>query len=151
MNSQRLWGVALGVSLTVNAFCIAALLTSVFALRDPPAQRQGLPPEARALFRAIDPRQQPGFDASIRRLRQHREDVRNALVAQPFDAAALAEAFARLRETEAEKAAHAHRKVAEVAARLSPEQRRQLAEFVGRRPGRRGPGEGRHPRPPHPL
>ena len=136
MNSQRLWGVALGVSLTVNAFCIAALITNVFTPRlGPDHGRPSLPTAAHALFREIDPREQPGFRESIQALRQHRSAVRTALSADPFDAEKLAAAFAKLRQAETQKAAHAHQKIAEVAASLSPEQRAQLARFIGRRRG----------------
>ncbi len=142
MNSHRLWGVALGISLAVNAFCIAALVTNVFAPGPEPGHRPPpLPPEARALFRQIDPRELPGFRDSMDALRQRRGEVRGALTAQPFDADRLAAAFAELRQAEADRAAFAHQKIGEVASRLTPEQRQALAELIGRRRGM--------PRPPH--
>lgn len=140
MNSQRLWGIALGVSLTLNIFCLAALLTNLLVpAQGPDHKRPPLPAEARALFHQIDPRRQPGFHDSIRSLREDREAVRDALTAEPFDAAQLEQALARLRSSETRKAELAHRKIAEVAAQLDAEQRQHLARFVERRRRRPAP------------
>ncbi|MGJ8669022.1 MAG: periplasmic heavy metal sensor [Oceanococcus sp.] len=153
MNNHRLWGIALGVSLTVNAFCIAALVTNVFAPRHERGDRPPpLPPEARALFREINPRQIPGFRESMAELRQHRDTVRLTLTADPFDREKLNAALAQLRQSEAKKTAYAHQKIAEVAAGLAPEQREKLAKFVGRHRGMPPPDDrgGRPPPRPEP-
>lgn len=151
MNSQRIWGITLGVSLTVNVFCIAALLS--YVLGGQPGshhKRAPLPPEARALFRELNLREMPGFRESINLLKQRREAVRSALVAEPFDPEKLDLAFAQLRESEAQKARFAHDRVTEVASKLAPEERRIMAEFVGRRGTKRGPdGPGKLPRANH--
>ncbi|MGJ8687218.1 MAG: periplasmic heavy metal sensor [Spongiibacteraceae bacterium] len=141
MNSHRIWGVALGVSLTINAFCLAVLLTGWLA--PPHEERRGpLPPQARALFEQVAPHRQPGFREAAKAIRQQRMAVRSALVAKPFDATNLSVAFAALRETENAAAVRAHQRIVDVAATLPLEGRRQLSKLVGRRPGK-------PPRPPH--
>lgn len=157
MNKQRVWGVALGVSVTVNVFCIAALVTLMLTRpldRGPDRRPMPLPAEARDLFREIDPRQQPGFQRVREELGQRRRAVRDALTAQPFNSERLNLAFEQLRTVEHRAAALAHQRISEVAQDISPEQRETLAEFVERRPGPPPPGgsggPGKRPPPPPP-
>ena len=149
MNSQRIWGLALGISLSLNAFCLAALLTGWFgsgpAHHDP---GQHLPPQARELFRELAPFRQAGVREAMQTIRQQRQGVRAALTAEPYDPDELAAAFARLREAETTAALRAHQHISRVAATLSAQDRKQLARFVGRRQGPRGAGQ-RMPPPEH--
>ena len=135
MNKPTIWAFALGVSLAVNVACIAALVTLGLLPnrggdhRPPPAT-----PAAAALFRAVDPRRDPEFGRAVQALRAERRAVREALMAEPFDAARLDAALARLRQAESRVASLAHRRVVAVAETLSAPERAALAEFVGRRP-----------------
>ena len=134
MNSHRIWGLALGASLTVNAFCIAALLTGYLSAKPPHWQAHApLPAQARALFEDIAPHNQPGLRQSIRHIRAQRQDVRAALTADPFDIEALNQAFINLREAEKQAAVRAHQRITEVASKLSPEERQQLAKIIAHR------------------
>jgi Spy/CpxP family protein refolding chaperone len=71
--------------------------------------------------------------------RAARAAVRDALLAEPFDRAALERAFAGLREQRAQAQAAAHATVVELAEKLGPEQRRKLARRGRGRRGGRGP------------
>lgn len=135
MNSQKLWGVVLGASLTVNVFCIAALaalLVTSGQWRHGPSQMSSLPAEAQALFQEISLRQQPGFRQSIREVREQFAAVDEALMADPFDAQQLHEAFAALRQAKTASAELAHQRIAEVAASLTPDEREALAGMIGK-------------------
>ena len=61
-------------------------------------------------------------------VRAAREQVREALVAEPFDPAQLEAALARLRERSAAIQLDMHRGLVESARTLTPEQRNRLAE-----------------------
>lgn len=138
MNSHRMWGIALGISLSLNVFCISALMTGWLAPPPPHhgAARGPLSEQARALFEQLSPHHQPEFRESIGAIHQQRKAVRAAFVAQPFDAKQLAAAFAALRKAEGTTATLAHQRIIDVAAKLSFEERKQLEQFVGRRPGK---------------
>jgi uncharacterized membrane protein len=76
-----------------------------------------------------------------RGLRREHEAVYEALVAEPYDPAALEAALAGLRTTLNATQEIAHRSFVEVAGKLNLEERRQLAEAMRKPPWRR---EGRH-------
>ncbi|MGD8863885.1 MAG: periplasmic heavy metal sensor [Myxococcales bacterium] len=89
-----------------------------------------------------DPKVAAVLEANRERVRAQRQATRaarravhDALLAEPFDRAALERAFAELREQRAQAQAAAHATVVELADKLGPEERRKLA--------RRGRGDGR--------
>lgn len=88
---------------------------------------------------------------TARGLRREHEAVYDALVAEPYDPAALEAALAGLRTTLNATQEIAHRSLVEVAGTLTVEERRQLAEAMRkppwRREGRHGPPTGAMPRP----
>ena len=138
MNNNRYLGAALFASLIINIFCVSALVTGWLA--PPPPMPGGggrpLPPEAHALFEKVAPHRQPGFRQSVDAIHEQLETVRAALAAEPFDAKRLASAFAVLRHAESEGALLAHQRIIDVAATMTVEERKQLQQFVGNRPGR---------------
>ncbi len=150
MNSHRIWGIALGLSLSLNVFCLSALLTDWLAPADgPQAEARGpVPAHARALFNSMALHRQPGFQQARKEIHKQRQRVRTALLAEPFDADRLAKALAELRAAESSTAQLAHRRITEVAATLPAEERQMLERFIGRSPGQ-GPRPHRPPGPRH--
>lgn len=108
------------------------------ALRDALAPRRG------GLVDAVAARHRETMRVRIERMDEARATVREALRAEPFDRAALDDAFAGLREADSRTAAEAHALISEVAAEANPSERERLSRLMeGRR--RRG---NHHP-PPH--
>jgi uncharacterized membrane protein len=109
MSSDRRWLVGgLVASLLVNLF-LAGMLTGRFLfLPRPPAQAQAgavmrrnaireLPEEERLRFNVIMAAQGPALRTGRLKLRQLRQDVRQAIAAPHYDAALVAKRFADLR------------------------------------------------------
>lgn len=158
MTVQRSIGVALLVSLMLNAFCVGALVSQSRhkpATEDrggPDGRQHRPPPMAAELFSKIRKAPDGAMGEAIAATRSARDAVQAAMTAEPFDPAALSNAFANLREAESELARQAQTRILNVAAELSAQERAQLARMQAGRMGpnpRRlpPPGDGRHPPP----
>ncbi len=95
-----------------------------------------LPEPARAEARAILESRGAEIGEAIRALRGARRAAHDALVAEPFDAARLGTRFEELRTRAGAAHALVHQAMAELAERVDPETRRQIAEAMQRRHGR---------------
>jgi uncharacterized membrane protein len=150
--SRRLAGIlgfALFVSLAANVF-----LGSVAAgrwLSEPPKRERtstGLQRELRGMVEELPEAQRrplierwDAYRATDRQTRERyatvRQQVQQAMMAEPFDRAALEAAFAELRRTAQEKYGEMHTLMADTVAALPADQRRAFAEESARRYARR--------------
>jgi uncharacterized membrane protein len=142
--ATRILALALSASLALNVFFlgfgVARFMTKGPARREDSFERPGdLGAPMRGMWKGhagvLQPRRE-AVDAA-------RRAVREALVAEPFQAEALESALATLRNDRGEAAAAMHRALVERARQLSPEERRQVAAsrwFLGLPPrgGSRG-------------
>jgi uncharacterized membrane protein len=126
--SRRRWVVAGVLSAVLNVFLIGFFAgRHVFGpggcgprgfMHGPRAAfHERVPPEDRARLRQ-----------KLVSLREAREQVRAALLREPYDPAQLAEALTNLRKHSAEVQEDMHRMLLEGASKLSPEERRRLAD-----------------------
>jgi uncharacterized membrane protein len=138
---KKYW-VILGASLAVNLFCIGLIAGRFTSHRDRPQaafeddlgprgflKRSGLResgPEVKQILRA----RREQLKSNMRSLGQSREQVRAALKAEPFDAPAAAAAFARSREVSGQMQADMHNALLDVSSKLSPAQRRRMADSL---------------------
>lgn len=155
----RRWRIAIAASLLLNVLVLAALATLALrhgrdggegatmaaGLPSPRAMQRALQPHERATMAEVFGPRRRAIGLGLVELGEARGAVRDALLAEPFDAVALEEAFALLREHDATLAADVHAGLAELAGRLDADGRRRLAE--GLRPPR---GRGDGPRREHP-
>lgn len=158
MTTQRSIGVALLVSLMLNAFTVGVLVSQsrhkpVAEDRAGPGESSHRPPPmAEELFSKIRQAPDGAIGEAMAATRSARDAVQAAMTAEPFDTQALSDAFARLRETESEMARLAQMRILNVAAELSAQERADLAHMQARRmgpvPRRLPPGDGRRPPPP---
>ncbi len=157
----RRWRIAIAGSLLLNVLVIAALATLALrhgrdgadgatmaaGLPSPRAMQRVLQPHERAAMAEVFGPRRRAIGLGLVELGEARAAVRDALLAEPFDPAALEEAFGVLRAQDATLAGDVHAGLAELAARLDADGRRRLAEGLrpprGREPGR-GDGERRH-------
>jgi len=138
----RFW-VILGVSLALNLFFAGLIAGRVMTHRGRPPQagledelgprgflkRSGLReagPEVKQILR--ERREQ--LKGNMRSLGQSREQVRAALEAEPYDAAAAAAAFARTREVSSQMQGDMHNALLDVASKLTPAQRKRMADSL---------------------
>ena len=122
----------------IGALIAAALVCVVWVLIGDDTAAIG------GLVDAVAARHRETMRVRIERMDEARATVREALRAEPFDRAALDDAFAGLREADSRTAAEAHALISEVAAEANPSERERLSRLMeGRR--RRG---NHHP-PPH--
>ena len=105
----------------------------------PEPRRDALRPLIRTHMQAIRP--------SLRELRSLHRNLRAAIVADPFDAAALDKALTDLRQQNDEVQVVSHQSFVEFVAKLTPVEREQLARDVGRGGPRKSGGH--EPRPRH--
>lgn len=99
-----------------------------------PAQlRRVLPPERRAVVDAALARHRDHVRTSVADVFEARARVHALLTAETLDRAALDQAFAVLRASDAEAASAVQAMITEVATELTPEERRAMAEAVHRR------------------
>jgi uncharacterized membrane protein len=103
----------------------------------PEPRRDALRPLIRTHMQAIRP--------SLRELRVLHRNLRAAIVADPYDAAALDAALSALREQNDKVQVVSHRSFVEFVAKLSPAEREQLARDVTRGGPRKSGGH--EPRP----
>ena len=158
MTFQRSIGVALLISLMLNAFALGALVSQsrhkpVAQDKAGPGERsQRPPPMAAELFRKLRKAPDGAMGEAIAAAREARDMVQAALTAEPFDPQALSDAFARLRESESEMARQAQTRILELASELSAQERADLARLQARRlgpvPRRLPPADGMRPPPP---
>ena len=103
----------------------------------PEPRREELRPLLRSHMQAIRP--------SLRELRTLHRNLRSAIVAVPFDAAALAAALTAMRLQNDQVQVVSHDSFVDFVATLTPEERKQLARDVGR--GRPRSSGGHEPKP----
>lgn len=124
---------ALGASLALNLVLGGLLLTRPASGGPPSISRmqaqieRALPEADRAVFRAAVDAGRPRYEPLLQALRESRPPVREALVREPFDAAALRAAMAGSRQRWQEFSAQFDDSLAEGLAALSPEGRRLIA------------------------
>ncbi|MBL8707554.1 MAG: periplasmic heavy metal sensor [Rhodospirillaceae bacterium] len=139
---------ALIVSLCLNLFLLGGHFGGFFP---PPWSKHGrmhggiimatvpddLRPIIRERLRAASPESKAQREALRQEMESHRKRVAEALVAEPFDPARLTGELEALELTATSLFRRAHGRIAEIAAELTPEQRRQWAEGwreMGHRP-----------------
>lgn len=165
MQNTRVWALALILSLMLNAFAFGFLIRDQYNDRHRPAEleeamlRMHAPkPDTRPDLTDIEPlltklraSDHPEFRPAVQKIHTARHAAQRALQAEPFDANALEQALADLRQAEQAAAERAHASISELAIELSPEERRQLGRLVRHRggPGRRLHPDMRLVPPPH--
>ncbi len=158
-------------SLVLNTLLVGLFIGQLISGGPPhrAAHRDGPPPRAesriaRHVLENVAPERRPeirrAFIASMREARprlagrrQARQDLREAMVADPFDPDRLSAAFANLRTREAAMEAAVQAALVEQFSMLSLEERRAVAEAIDccrRRDGRRGRHDGQDAREPVP-
>lgn len=113
------------------------------ALFDPRALKQALPQARHADLDAALQTHRDAIRARIGTLFDSRRAVRAAIIAEPFDRAALDAAFARLREAEAATATEAQAMLGDVLADSTVAERKRVANLMSRRGEHRRDGERR--------
>lgn len=103
----------------------------------PEPRREALRPMLRSHMREMRP--------SLRELRTLHHNIRAAIVADPFDAAVLDSALAAMREQNDKVQVISHNSFIDFVATLTPEEREQLAQDVGRSRPRGGSGHEPNP------
>jgi uncharacterized membrane protein len=143
---------ALLLSLAVNVLLAAALAAGAWRqshrggeagggpMRMPgPGQIARVLPEAdQPVFRELMSTRRGEMRPRIVEARRARRDVRDALLAEPFDAKAFDAAMAEMRLRDGEVIAFAHGLLAEAAGKVSPEGRKAIAKAIERARDRRG-------------
>lgn len=99
----------------------------------PDSLRRALPEQRGALLDAVLASHREAMHARIGAMVQAREGVREAMRAEPFGRSALDGAFAELRNKEYQTAEEAHALIADLATRLTPEERERLSGLIGTR------------------
>jgi uncharacterized membrane protein len=142
---KRYW-LLLAASVAINLFCVGLLAGRLSSLRERPhpaeidprafLRHSGLReagPEVKQILRA---RHEQVKD-SMRALGQARDQVRIALEADPYDAAAVERAFAHARELTTHMQADMHNALIDVSSKLSPAQRKRMADSLWNHRGKR--------------
>lgn len=114
----------LALSLMLNLF-VAGVLTGRGGGR---LGLAGLPPEIRVVVREELAAERPALVAGMRALRAARDDVRAALLAEPYDTARTEAAFARMREANERVRSVVHGALSRAAAQLPAETRATLPD-----------------------
>ena len=149
MTKQRLLMLGLLVSISVNLFFVGGIAYRVMNFQDENTGRP-LPPNVGWVVRDLDEQRrselEPQLQASFDQIRPIRREMINAqravnelMSAQPFDADALASAFATLRDANVRYQEMSHEQTSEIFGLLTEEERLAALEFVQRR----GPRDGR--------
>jgi Spy/CpxP family protein refolding chaperone len=137
---KRIWVVALAVSIALNMFCLG-----VFAARHMGMRGRGGPdheggprafmhhsglrnagPEVQAILK----QQREGVRERVHALSDARKRAREAIKAEPFDSARVEAAFKDVREQTSAMQTHMESVLSTVAAKLTPEQRKRLANAL---------------------
>jgi uncharacterized membrane protein len=135
---KRFW-LLLAASVALNLFGIGLAVGRISGLRDRPRgdaidpraflRHSGLReagPEVRQILRS----RRDEVKSRMRELAQAHEQVRTALEIEPYDRAAVEKAFAHTRELTAQMQADMHGALIEVSSKLSPEQRKRMADTL---------------------
>jgi uncharacterized membrane protein len=109
-------------------------------LPSPRELREVLPDDGQAKLNALMEANKPQFRQRLEALFTARQQVADAVRAEPFDRARLETAFAVLRDREAAMAAGAQNWLADFVAQLDPESRAKVAELLTRRHHRHDKG-----------
>jgi uncharacterized membrane protein len=109
-------------------------------LPSPRELREVLPEADQAKLKVLMEANRPQFHQRVDALFAARQQVADAVRAEPFDPARLETAFAALREREAAMAAGSQSWLAAFVAQLTPESRAKVAELLTRRHKRRDKG-----------
>jgi uncharacterized membrane protein len=109
-------------------------------LPSPRELRDVLPEDDHAKLKALMEANRAQFHQRLDALFAARQQVADAVRAEPFDQAKLETAFAALREREAAMAAGTQNWLAAFVAQLDPESRAKVAELLTRRPPRHDKG-----------
>ena len=137
--ATRLW-IALAISLTLNLFGLGFMSARFLHGRDgdhhsprgPFFGPRGLLLDAElggsmdSQVRRVMERHRESMRSQREQLREARQAVQAALSSEPFDGAALEQAFARLRQRTGESQALMHAALVEIAPALTHEQRERL-------------------------
>lgn len=155
IKNTRVWGVALIVSLMLNAFGFGLMASNWRdhrmppsytgphpAPRIPPNGDPNRPQQVDVLFKKLRESGRKEFLPLIQEIHSARRAAQEALQADPFDPADLEQALASLRKAEQAAAEHAHASISQLARDLSPEQRAHLGRFI-----QHNSGPGRHVHP----
>ena len=105
-------------------------------LIDPRALRAALAPERQGALDTVLQTHREAMRTHLGALFEARRDVRAAIVADPFDRAALDVAFARLRDAETATANEAQALLGDVLVQTTAAERQRLADLMPRRSGR---------------
>lgn len=105
-------------------------------LIDPRALRAALAPERQDALDAVLQAHREAMRTHLGALFEARREVRSAIVADPFDRAALDAAFERLRHAEAATANEAQALLGDVLVQTTAAERQRLADLMPRRPAR---------------
>lgn len=131
---KRVW-VVLAVSVALNMFCLGVFASRHMGMRGRMPHAMG----ARAFMhrsglhsagpdvQAILKEQREGVHQRMHALGESRKRVREALKAEPYDAARVDAAFGDVREQTSAMQAQMHGVLSKVASKLSPDQRKRLA------------------------
>lgn len=149
MTKQRLFLLGLWVSISINLFFVGGIAYRVLDIGDEGSSRP-LPPNVGWIVRDLDEQRRAELDPALRASYEMIGPVRRELMAaqrrvnelmsaQPFDEAALSEAFATLREENIRYQALSHEQTSVILAQLTEAERQAALEFVKRR----GPRDGR--------
>jgi len=103
----------------------------------PRVLRQVLPEDRRAVVDTLLEKHRRRIRDAVREVFAARAKVHELMVADSIDRDALEAAFANLRARDAEAAVAVQAMLTELATELTPEERRALADAVGKRGGRR--------------
>lgn len=146
---SRPWALALLASVALNLFIggmfAATLLQRGHGPGPPPPQvglgwaREALGEEGRPAIERVQRSHQETIRPRVRELRAAGRDVVARMDAEPFDRAALSQAFAELRTRTAASQAAIQEAIVDLAAELTPAERHRLAEFAARPRPRREP------------
>jgi len=138
---RRLWLIAGIVSAILNVFLIGFLAgRQAFGPGGCGARSFGRGAHHRGEFQKyVSPEDRAQLRAQLGEVRKAREDVRAALEREPYDRAQLEAALSELRRHSADVQLDMHRILLDGASKLSPEQRRRLANARFLRPAL-GPG-----------
>jgi uncharacterized membrane protein len=144
MSLPRPAKIALLASLLLNAALIAVLAVWMLGTRPgdapEPSERTVSEPQ-REQFRAAMAPHREQLREHYAQVRAARAEVGEALRAEPFDPARLADAFSALREAEARASEASHRALTTVATELDVDARARMAERIeSRRGGHRSRG-----------
>lgn len=139
----RIWGVALIISLMLNAFALGMIISDKLSARESGPRRMvaagppglppfgpGLPPKTRILFRDLRETRHKELEKRFEAIHAARTAVKQELEKESFDPATLEARLSELRTAEGEAAADAHRILLKVASTLNREERQSLADMI---------------------